>query len=88
MRGLCKCHSTRDPKSFYATYAKITKRYLRENERSINQRYDPNQPIEVLTGQVKKEIDFSAAGKAAFMSNKVVNIACNLIFDTGMFNDD
>ena len=54
----------------------------------MNQPHDANQPIEVLFDQIEDAVDFAAAGNTPFTNEQIVNAACNLVFDTGMFSDE
>ena len=71
-----------------SSYAKITRGDLRDNEARMNQLYDSSRPIEVLFDQIEDAIDYAAAGKAAFTTQQIVNTACNLVYDTGVFVDE
>ena len=53
----------------------------------MNQQHDPNQPIEVMIGQIEDAIDFESVGKVDFTPKKVFNTVHNLILDTGVLND-
>ena len=72
----------------YSSCAKITRGDFRDNEARMNQLYDSSRPIEVLFDQIEDAIDFVAAGKVAFTTQKIVKNACKLVHDTGVFSDD
>ena len=50
--------------------------------------YDVNLPIETFFDQIEDAIEYASAGNAPFTPVQVVNTAYNVIFTTGMFNDD
>ena len=54
----------------------------------MKDRYDCNIPIETFFDQIEDAVEFTAAGNAPFTPVQVVNTAFNVIFTTGMFNDD
>ena len=72
----------------HSSYAKITRGDLRDNEARMNQPCDSSRPIEVLFDQIEDAIDYAAAGNAAFTTQQIVNTACNLACDTGVFADE
>ena len=72
----------------YATYALITQGALEENDRRMNQDWDPNQPFEVLIDQIEDSVAYAAAGDMPYTVPQVVNTAYNIVFRAGMFTDE
>jgi hypothetical protein len=51
----------------------------------MKEAYDPNQPIEAFIEQIEDAIALADAAEAEHAQAQIINIACNLIFQTGMF---
>ena len=49
---------------------------------------DPNEPIKVLINQIEDSIDYAAAGNMLYTPSKIINTACNLLFDARVFSDE
>ena len=54
----------------------------------MNTAYDPNNPFKVLIDQIEDAINFAAAENIPYTPEQIVNVAYNLVFDTGVFNDE
>ena len=50
--------------------------------------YDPNNSIVALIDQIEDAIDCTAAGNVLSVPEQIVNVAHNLVFDTGVLNDE
>ena len=50
--------------------------------------YNVSLPIEKLFNQIKDGVEFLSAGDAPFTRIQVMNTAFNVIFTTGIFNDN
>ena len=72
----------------YATYANISSAYLQDNNAKLCASYDANFPIEALIDQVEGAVEYAAAGNTPYTPLQVVGIAYQLIFQSGLFNDD
>jgi hypothetical protein len=72
----------------YTNYAKITPSDLDNNDRTMKQPCDVNQPIEVLYQQIEDAIEFAAAGQTPYTPEQVINTGYQLVFRTGIFSDD
>ena len=72
----------------YTVYAKINTADLEANTARMKVPYDVNLPIETFFDQIEDAIEYASAGNAPFTPVQVVNTAYNVIFTTGMFNDD
>ena len=72
----------------YTVYAKISAANLKENTSRIKIPYDVNLPIETFFDQIEVTVEFAGAGNSPFTSVQVVNTAYNVIFSTGIFNDN
>ena len=72
----------------YRTYAKINTGDLEANSTRMKERYDCNLPIETFFDQIEDAVEYASAGNAPFTPVQVVNTAFNVIFRTGLFNDD
>ena len=72
----------------YATYANISSIYLQENDAVFRTLYDIYQPIETLFDRVKNCGDYAAAGNNPYSLKKVIGIAFQLVYQTGLFVDD
>lgn len=70
------------------TCARITEHDLNENDKCLKAQYDPNLPFKNLIDQVEDAIEHAAAGAAPCAPEQIVNAACTLEFDTGVFADD
>jgi hypothetical protein len=57
------------------------------NYERLNAPYDPNQPIETLFQQVQDARAFAVAGGQPYGSAMIVNVAYNLVSNTGVFPD-
>ena len=72
----------------YTVYVNISATGLQENDEKMKTPYDPNLPIETLFDQVEDAMEFAVAGKAPYIPQQIVNIAFNIIFQTGTFSDE
>ena len=72
----------------YANYANISPANLQQNDAKLRAPYDANHPIETLIDQVELAVEYSAVGKTPYSAEKVVTIAFQLVFQTGLFLDD
>jgi hypothetical protein len=72
----------------YTNYAKITPADLDANDHHMKQPCDVDQPIEVMYQQIEEAIKFAAAGQAPYSPEQVLNIAYQLLFQTGIFSDN
>ena len=72
----------------YTIYAKISAAGLESNTTRMKISYDVNLPIDTFFDQIKDAAEFTVAGNAPFIPVQVVNTAYNVVFSTGMFNDD
>ena len=72
----------------YSVYANINPVDLQENDRRMKTPYDPNLPIEALFDQIEDAVEYAAAGKAPSSAAQVVNTVYNLIFQSGLYQDD
>ena len=72
----------------YTVYAKISAADLEANTARMKVSYDVNLPIEIFFDQIEDAIELAAAGNTPFTPGQVVNTAYNVIFSTGIFNDD
>ena len=81
--------STRDSlKHLYATYANILPSDLQENETHFCAPYDSNHPIETLNDQVETDVEYAADGNTPYSPAEVVATANQLVFQTGLFNNN
>ena len=64
----------------YSTYANIYLSDLQDNDARLRTLYDANHPIENLTDQIENAAKYTAAGQTPHTTNKVVNIAYQLMF--------
>jgi hypothetical protein len=53
----------------------------------LTQKYDPNQPIEILFQQVQDARAFAVAGGHPYGAAMIVNVAYTLVVNTGLFPD-
>jgi hypothetical protein len=60
---------------------------LTQNYERLNLPYDPNQPIETLFQQIQDARAFAVAGGQPCGAAMIVNVAYNLVFNTGLFTD-
>ena len=72
----------------YSTYANISASALQDNDKRLHSPYDSNQPLETLIDQIKNAVDYASAGETPYTPAQVVGIAFQLMFQTGIFNDD
>ena len=72
----------------YTVYTKISAANLKNNTSRMKIPYDVNLPIETFFDQIEDAVEFASADNAPFIPVQVVNTAYNVIFSTGMFNDD
>ena len=72
----------------YSTYADISASSLQDNGKRLRAPYNINQPFETLIDQVENSVDYASAGETPYTPAQVVGIAFQLMFQTGIFNDD
>jgi hypothetical protein len=72
----------------YTAYAKISAGDLDDNDAKMKADWDPNQPFEVLIDQIEDSIDMAAAANNPYTPEQVVLIAYNLVFKTGLFDEE
>ena len=72
----------------YSTYANISASALQDNEKILRAPYNSNQPFETLIDQVENAVDYASTGDTNYTPAQVVGIAFQLVFQTGLFNDD
>ena len=72
----------------YATYDNIFSMDLQENDAVFRTSYDSNQPIETLFDRVENCGDYAAASNTPYSLKKVIGIAFQLVYHTGLFLDD
>ena len=72
----------------YSTYANISASVLQDNNKILQAPYDRNQPSETLIDQVENAVDYASAGVTPYTPAQVVGIHFQLVFQTGIFNDD
>ena len=72
----------------YYSYANISASALQDNDKRLQTPYDSNQPFETMTNQVENAVDYASAGDTPYTPSQVVGIAFQLLFQTGIFNDD
>ena len=72
----------------YSTYANISASALQDNKKRLRAPYNRNQPFETLIYQVENAVDYASAGDTPYTPSQVVRIAFQLMFQTGIFNDD
>jgi hypothetical protein len=68
-------------------YAMFTPTELTQNYECLNAPYDPNQPIKTLFQQIQDARAFAVAGEQPYGAAVIVNVACTLAFNTGLFPD-
>ena len=72
----------------YATYANISASDLHDNDKRLRDPYNSNQLFETLIDLVENAVDYVYAGDTPYTPAQVVGIAFQLMFQTGLFNDD
>ena len=72
----------------YSTYANISAAALQDNDKKLRAPYDSNKPFEALINQVENAVDYASAGDTPYTPAQVVGIDFQLVFQTGLFNDD
>ena len=72
----------------YYKYAKIYASALQDNDKRLRAPYDSNQPLETLIDQVKNAVDYASAGDTPYTPSQVVGINFQLVFQTGIFNNE
>ena len=72
----------------YATYANISASALQDNDKRLRDPYNSNQTFETLINQVENTVDYASAGDTPYTPAQVVGIACQLVFQTGLFNNN
>jgi hypothetical protein len=68
-------------------YAMIAPTELKKNYECLETPYDPNQPIETLFQQIQDARAFAVAGGQPYGNAMIINVACTLVFNTGLFPD-
>ena len=72
----------------YSTYPNISASALQDNEKRLCAPYDSNQPFETQIDQVENAVDYASAGDTTYTPDQVVGFAFQLVFQTGLFNND
>ena len=72
----------------YETYNNISPADLQSNDARLRSPYDANHPVENLFDQVKDSVNYAAAGDTPYTPEQVVDIAFQILFQTGLFLDD
>ena len=72
----------------YSTYTNISSSDLQDNDAKLLAPYNAKLPIKALIDKVKGAVKYSAAGNTPYTLLQVVGITYQLIFQTGMFNDN
>ena len=72
----------------YSTYANISASSLQENDKRLCATYYSNQPFETLINQVENVVDYASLGDTPYTPAQVVGINFQLVFQTGIFNDN
>ena len=72
----------------YTTYANVSSADLKENDAVLCTPYDINQPIESLFDRVENCGDYAAAGNTPYSLKKVIGIAFQIVYQTGLFVND
>ena len=72
----------------YYTYANISATTLQDNDKKLRAPYNINQPFETLINQVENAVDYASEGDMPYTLAKVVGIAFQLVFQTGLFNNN
>ena len=72
----------------YSTYANISASSLQDNNKRLRSPYDRNQPFETLINQFENAVDYASTGDTPYTPAQVIGIAFQLMFQTGIFNDD
>jgi hypothetical protein len=67
------------------TYGRLSADDVVQNDKTMKEPYDPNQPIEAFIAQIEDAIALANAADAAYAQAQIILIAYNLIFQTGMF---
>ena len=72
----------------YSTYANISASALQDNIKRLRSPYDINQPFETLINQVENAVDYASSGDTTYTPDQVVGITFQLMFQTGLFNNN
>ena len=74
------------PSLFYIRY--ISASALQDIDKRLRAPYNSNQPFETLIDQVENAVDYASAGDTPYTLAQVVGIAFQLVFQTGIFNNN
>ena len=72
----------------YLTYANISPSKLQENETRFRASYYANHPIETLIYRVETAVEYAAAVNTPYSPAQVLATVYQLVFQTGLFNDN
>jgi hypothetical protein len=72
----------------YSQYARISTSDLQDNDRKFKEPYDANLPLETLFHRIEHAIDYAAAASTPYSAEQVVATAYQLLFATGLFQED
>ena len=61
---------------------------MQENDKRLRAPYNSNEPFRTLIDQIKNAVDSASARDTPYTPAQVVGIAFQLVFQTGLFNDD
>ena len=69
----------------YAAYGKMTPQDLQQLDEDMKRPYNPTLPIENLFDQIEIAKDLAQAANAPYAEAQLLNIACNLVFQSSFF---
>ena len=72
----------------HQSYCNITPVALADNDDKMKRPYDQEQPIERVFDRIKSATEFADAGKTAYSKEQIIEIAYNIVFQSGVFMDD
>ena len=71
--------------NLYAHYAQILVTYLAENNRKLQETYNPDEPLEILYTKLNKCVDYATAAGEPITEGQVIQISYGLVVVTGDF---
>ena len=72
----------------FNNYGIITALDLQENYKHFTKPWDPSTPFSMLVDQIKEAMDMAEIRQQPYTVQQVLNMAYNLVLNTGMFFED
>ena len=72
----------------FQNYGNITQYDIEANDKKLKEKWDANNPIEILFNQIEDAQDFASTAGQPYTNNQLQTMAYNLIYTMGLFFDN